>query len=155
MLRGDAQLIIVAGRLVHPCHVSLLNLVSASFAVQMTDDSDYSDTTSAALTYSLYELALHPDDVRKIRQELLDAGVDHVSSVQDQRLKHLKHLNGVINEVLRLHSSIPTALQRITPPGGMMIGDTFVPEQTTVWCPQYVMGRCKSSFKVVTGPFDT
>lgn len=107
-----------------------------------------SDTTSTSLVHTLYELALHPKDVEKIRQELLDAGVDCAANVQDQRLKHLKHLNGVINEALRLHSPIPTLLQRITPPGGMMIGDTFVPGQTTVWCPQYVVGRCKSPIRV-------
>ena len=62
-------------------------------------------------------------------------------AVSDQSLKHLGHLNGVINEALRLHPPLPSALQRLTPPEGLQIGDTYIPGNVTVWCPQYAIGR--------------
>lgn len=61
--------------------------------------------------------------------------------VAHQNLQYLNHLNGVINEALRLHPPIPTALQRLTPPEGLDIGGTYIPGNVTVWCPQYAIGR--------------
>ncbi len=63
--------------------------------------------------------------------------------VSHQHLQYLEHLNGVINETLRLHPPVPTALPRITPLDGIEIGDVYIPGNTTVWCPQYVIGRSK------------
>ena len=66
-----------------------------------------------------------------------DGNIDHV------KIQHLDYLNAVIHEALRLHPPVPVALQRKTPPEGLMIDDTFIPGNMTVYCPQYVLGRSK------------
>ncbi|KAL9122024.1 MAG: hypothetical protein Q9187_001416 [Circinaria calcarea] len=112
MLQGDSQLIVVAG----------------------------SDTTASSLTYVFYELVRAPDHIQKLRDEIAPyytIGGD----VPHQQIQYLEHLNGVIYETLRLHPPVPTALQRNTPPEGIKIGHTYIPGNTTVWCPQYVIGR--------------
>lgn len=68
--------------------------------------------------------------------------------VAHKNLQYLNHLNGVINEALRLHPPIPTSLPRLTPPDGLDIGGTYVPGNVTVWCPQYAIGRSK--FRIVS-----
>ncbi|KAL8743874.1 MAG: hypothetical protein Q9190_003812, partial [Brigantiaea leucoxantha] len=101
------------------------------------------DTTASTLTHVFYELAQHPQHIAKLRNEL-DSIADPPKlplDVQDQSIRHLDHLNGLINETLRLHPPVPTALPRLTPPGGVTIGGIFIPGETTVMCPQYVLGR--------------
>jgi cytochrome P450 len=57
-----------------------------------------------------------------------------------------EHLNGAINETLRLHPPVPSGLPRLTPPEGITIGDTFIPGDTTLMLPYWSMGRCSSPF---------
>jgi tryprostatin B 6-hydroxylase len=117
MLRGDSQLIVVAG----------------------------SDTTASTLTHIFFELATNPSHIAHLRKEILAIQSTGESStsrgISHKNLQTLDHLNGVIFESLRLHPPVPTALQRLTPPEGIEIENTFIPGNTTVWCPQYVMGR--------------
>jgi len=63
-----------------------------------------------------------------------------------EELASLKHLNGVINEALRLYPVIPTATYRKAPPEGISIGETFIPGGTDVWTPQYAIGRSEEIF---------
>jgi hypothetical protein len=103
-----------------------------------------SDTTSATLVYIFYHLVRNRAVLSKLRKEieailLPDGGIDH------REAQHADWTNGVINEALRLHPPVPSAVQRMTPPEGVMIGETFVPGDVNVWCPQYVIGRCKSA----------
>lgn len=113
-LQGDTRLLIVAG----------------------------SDTTSATLVYMFYHLAKNPSIASKARDEVKalysnDGSFDHRGATQND------YLNGIINEALRLHPAVPSAIPRITPPEGLKLGDTFIPGDTTVWCPQYTIGRCE------------
>lgn len=57
------------------------------------------------------------------------------------KIANLDHLNGIINETLRLHPPIPTAIQRKTPPEGIDIDGSHIPGEMTVWCPQSVLGH--------------
>ena len=103
---------------------------------------DGSDTTSSALTSIFYELANLPDVFSRLQDEigsLLKPG----ETTSNQNLQYLDVLNRIINETLRLH---PPAglLQRKTPPEGLTIGETYIPGDTTVFCPLYVAGRSKS-----------
>lgn len=97
-----------------------------------------SDTTSATLTYLFYHLALDPDQQKRLREELGDLIGEGWS---DKDIQHADHLNGVINETLRLHPPVPSGLMRETLPEGLRIGDTFVPGNTNFCTPQYPMGR--------------
>ena len=130
LLQGEGMTAIVAGRSVAP----------ASSSVRLTHRS--SDTTSATLIYIIYELTRHPEQVRKLRDELSPhmAGGPR-GALLNQDIVHNDHLNAVINETLRLHPPVPSRIARITPPEGLLIGETRIPGGIKVSAPQYTLGR--------------
>jgi cytochrome P450 len=102
-----------------------------------------SDTTASTLTYLFYRLAKDTAQQDKLRQELgplreADGNFSFTS------LQGADHLNGVINEVLRLHPAVPSGVLRLTPPEGINIGSTFIPGNTTIVAPSYTIGRRES-----------
>ncbi|KIW13029.1 hypothetical protein PV08_08216 [Exophiala spinifera] len=121
LLESDSRLIIVAG----------------------------SDTTAATLTYAFYRLAQNPEHVTKLRAELDPLrGSDGEYNFKD--LQTADYLNGVINETLRLHPPVPSGTLRVTPPEGIMVGQTFIPGDVTVVSPTYTVGRLESAFERAT-----
>jgi len=90
-----------------------------------------------------YELAKDSEQVSKLREELSPL-LESSGEISHLKLQYLDHLNAVINETLRLHPPVPTAIPRLTPPEGITIGETYIPGNITVWCPPYVLGRSKS-----------
>lgn len=91
----------------------------------------------------LYELVRHPEEADKLRAELAPyADASDNGELLHSQIANLDHLNGVINEALRLYPPVPEGLQRKTPPEGIMIDDVFIPGDMTVSCPQYVVSRC-------------
>ncbi|KAI0911428.1 cytochrome P450 [Ustulina deusta] len=113
LLEGDAQLIVVAG----------------------------SDTTSTTLTTVFRFLAQYPHHVGLLRAELDGLPRTELGNYVPSDLANLPHLNGIINESLRLFPPVATSLPRLTPPEGLNIEGIFVPGNVTVICPQYVLGR--------------
>ena len=97
-----------------------------------------SDTTAPSLTFICYCLARHPEHAEKLYAEL--SGVDPLDL---NAVSALPHLNGFINEVMRLYSVAPTVVTRQTPPQGIMMGDTFIPGDTKVLAPRWVIFRRK------------
>lgn len=98
-----------------------------------------SDTVASTLIYLFYRLVLHAQHAEIIRKEL-----DSIPSIYDsEALKRLDHLNGCINETLRLHPSVPTGGYRESPPQGIDIAGRFIPGNTTIVAPRYTMGRRK------------
>ncbi|KAI0427617.1 cytochrome P450 [Xylaria sp. FL1042] len=118
LLEGDAQLIIVAG----------------------------SDTVATTLTTVFRYLAQYPHHVGILRAEIDPLRRTEKGDYNYTDLSNLKHLNGVINEALRLFPPVPTILPRLTPPEGLDIDGTFIPGNTTVFCPQFVINRGSESF---------
>ncbi|KAH8692970.1 cytochrome P450 [Talaromyces proteolyticus] len=124
LLMGDAMLVITAG----------------------------SDTTATSLTSIVYELARHPQEVDKLRAELQLITPDDLSSGEylHSQIANLPHLNGFINETLRLHPPIPSVIPRDTPPEGLTINvdgmKTHIPGAMTVFCPQWAIGRSADSY---------
>ncbi|PTU24177.1 hypothetical protein P175DRAFT_0513208 [Aspergillus ochraceoroseus IBT 24754] len=115
LLYGDSRLVIIAG----------------------------SDTTSGTLSTIFYELVRHPEEFQKLRAELapyLD-NEEPDGEFLHSKIVHLKHLNGVINEALRLYPAVPSALQRKVPPEGIVIDGVHIPGGTHVYCPLYAMAR--------------
>ncbi|KAF7197855.1 Cytochrome P450 monooxygenase [Pseudocercospora fuligena] len=97
-----------------------------------------SDTTSATLTYLFYELAKDPNQVEKLREELKPLVHE---AWTDKDIANAPHLNGAINETLRLHPPVPSGIYRRTPPEGTHVGDVYIPGDTTLFTPQFAMGR--------------
>jgi len=64
------------------------------------------DTTASTLSWTLYELARHPEAVASLRDEILRVvGPDRAPTYGD--LKSMKYLQNVMNETLRLYPSVP------------------------------------------------
>lgn len=57
----------------------------------------------------------------------------------------MDHLNGIINEALRLRPPVPSGVLRVTPPGGISYDNIYIPGGTTVSTPFYALGRCRFS----------
>ncbi|KAL2165242.1 hypothetical protein VTH06DRAFT_538 [Thermothelomyces fergusii] len=79
------------------------------------------DTTACTLSWTLYELARHPDALRKLRAEILSVvGPSRPPTYED--LKSMKYLQNVMNETLRLYPVVPfnvrLALRDTTLPRG-------------------------------------
>ncbi|KAK5121698.1 hypothetical protein LTR85_004870 [Meristemomyces frigidus] len=102
-----------------------------------------SDTTAAAFTYLFYHLAQDPGQVKKLRNELRPLARGDWS---DKDIRQAPHLNGAIDEALRLPPPVPSGVSRLTPGEGMWVGDTWVPGNATFIMPQYVMGRDESIY---------
>ncbi|KAK3167524.1 hypothetical protein OEA41_010651 [Lepraria neglecta] len=98
-----------------------------------------SDTVASTLISIFYHLADDPTQTMKLRAEL-----DKVDNLQDSdELKSMAHLNGMINEALRLHPALPSGGLRETPPEGLTIAGHFIPGNVTIVAPRYSLGRRK------------
>lgn len=92
------------------------------------------------LTSLFFELARDQTQVDSLRAEIDDyfgktGQIDHIS------LSKLTHLDAVINETMRLHPAVPSGVQRVTPPEGLQIGETFIPGNTIVQVPMHTLFR--------------
>ena len=112
MLIRDSQLVVVAG----------------------------SDTTSATLTNTFYRLAKHPDKLRLLQKEI-DPLFTSEADFSYKLVNDLPVLEGIINEVLRLHPPVPSGVQRMTPKEGVTIAGTYIPGNTNVTIPTYTLHR--------------
>lgn len=121
MLQGDARLIIVAG----------------------------SDTTAATMAFIYHHLAKDPTQVEKLRAELSPL-LESNGEFQYAKIQNADHLNGIIYEILRLNPPVPSAMYRMTPPEGITINGTFVPGNSEVFCPQYVLSRSEKAYERAT-----
>ena len=98
----------------------------------------------------MYFLTRYPEEMTKLRNELLPLMITPPGlgvSFRSEKLASLNHLNGVINEALRLYPIIPSASYRMTPPQGVSIAGTFIPGNTNVWTPQYTIGRSEEIYE--------
>ncbi|KAL8207354.1 UNVERIFIED_CONTAM: hypothetical protein K2H54_055044 [Gekko kuhli] len=65
------------------------------------------DTTAAAVNWSIYLLACHPEAQRKVHHELDEVFGDSNRHVTSDDLKELRYLECVIKEALRIFPSVP------------------------------------------------
>ncbi|KAL2814652.1 benzoate 4-monooxygenase cytochrome P450 [Aspergillus granulosus] len=108
-----------------------------------------SEPTASTLVGLFYELAKSPDQADKIRDEVMQPGVD----IQDGHnlLRSCPHLEAVIFESLRLYPSIPTGGNRKTSSTeGTTIGGTYIPPDTTIVAPRFVISRREDCFENAT-----
>ena len=90
--------------------------------------------------------------MQKLRHEVEPLMSDSSGTFSNEKIAHLPHLNGVINEALRLLPAVPTAIIRMTPPGGISIDGIYIPGNMNVWSPQYAIGRSTASSYPPTTP---
>jgi cytochrome P450 len=102
----------------------------------MASSDNQSDTTGPSLIILWYFLALHPEHAQKIRGELHTVDIDNMHS-----LAALPHLNGFINESMRLLPAALTMGTRVTPPGGLVLDKTFIPGNVKIAAPRYTIFR--------------
>lgn len=73
------------------------------------------DTTASSLTWVLYELSKHPEDQRRIRDEIKEARANLEARGDDDLLpndfNNMDFTNAVIKEGLRLHPIVPTLIR--------------------------------------------
>ena len=125
-LAGDTFAIIIAGR------YDIDTLGSSTLL-----DICTSDTVASTLISIFYHLVQDPSQIVKLRNEL-----DSCSSISNiKELKSMDHLNGVINEALRLHPGLPSGGFRQTPPEGLTISGQYIPGDVTIVAPRYTIGR--------------
>uniref|UniRef100_A0A1B0GBF4 C3H1-type domain-containing protein n=1 Tax=Glossina morsitans morsitans TaxID=37546 RepID=A0A1B0GBF4_GLOMM len=65
------------------------------------------DTSSATMSFCLYELALNPDIQRKLREEILTVLEKYNSQITYESLKEMTYLEQVFNETLRKYPVVP------------------------------------------------
>lgn len=104
-----------------------------------------SDTTAASLTCLFWHLAQDPKQTQAIREEV-DQYFTENTLADSNTLSKLKHLDAVINESLRLHPPVPSGVQRLTPPEGITVGETFIPGNTIVQIPMHTQFRDPRNF---------
>ncbi|KAI1115756.1 cytochrome P450 [Nemania sp. NC0429] len=101
-----------------------------------------SEPTAQILTAMIHELSIHPEHIKTIRQEL--AGVNMTNH---KELAELPHLNGAIQEAMRLHPNLLTGGSRKTTHNGVTIGGAYIPPDTTIVSPHYTIARREDCFK--------
>ncbi|SPO06550.1 related to pisatin demethylase cytochrome P450 [Cephalotrichum gorgonifer] len=104
-----------------------------------------SDTTASTLTFLFCHLAMDPSQVKKLRAEL-EPLLNGKNYLEQKDISKAQHLDGMIQEALRLHPAIPSGFPRVTPPEGITIGDTFIPGGTTVVLPVYTIQRDAANY---------
>ncbi|KND86895.1 Tryprostatin B 6-hydroxylase [Tolypocladium ophioglossoides CBS 100239] len=118
MLQGDSRMLIIAG----------------------------SDTTSTTLTHMFYRFCSEKGLVQRLREELAPLVADvHNISYQDVRQAQLLH--GCINETLRMHYPGPSGFFRKTPREGIHIGEVYIPGDTIIQLPPYVMAQDETIYE--------
>ncbi|EKM51943.1 uncharacterized protein PHACADRAFT_102576 [Phanerochaete carnosa HHB-10118-sp] len=110
-----------------------------------------SDTTSSSIGVVIYHVARNRDVQERLQKELDDVlGVPNSTFSTDEvvapfeLVKNLTYLQDVINEGLRLHSTVGVGLPREVPEGGMTVAGKALLPGTHVSCPTYTLHRLKS-----------
>ena len=64
------------------------------------------DTTTTMVEWTMAELLKHPEEMRKVQQELTEV-VGLSNMVEESHLSQLTYLDAAIKETLRLHPILP------------------------------------------------
>ncbi|PYI08872.1 cytochrome P450 family protein [Aspergillus sclerotiicarbonarius CBS 121057] len=101
------------------------------------------DTTSISLHAILYLLLKNPTTYRRLMAELeAKRSAGELSDVVTfEQAESSPYLQAVLYEAIRLYSAAGDLLNRDVPPGGMKIGEYYVPEGTVVGSSPWVIHR--------------
>lgn len=90
-------------------------------------------------------LARDPSQIARLKAEL-EPLLNGKPVLEPKHVSKAVHLNGVIQETLRLHPAIPSGFPRVTPKEGITISGTYIPGDTTVVIPVYTMQHDEANF---------
>lgn len=106
-----------------------------------------SDTVSCGLQSVLYHMVRNPQAWRRAQGEIRKAQETDGSCggriIAYNDAANLPFLQACIKEALRIHNPVPMGLPRIVPKGGLTIGNTTLPEGTTVSVSPWVIHHSK------------
>ncbi|KUI60660.1 Pisatin demethylase [Cytospora mali] len=109
-----------------------------------------SDTVSCAVQSFLYHMVRNPKAWQRAREEIQAAqeadGSCGTPIIQYNDALKLPFLQACVKEALRIHNPVPMGLPRLAPKGGLTIGDTTLPEGTTVSLSPWVIHHSKEIF---------
>lgn len=80
-----------------------------------------SDTTATTISYACYELTRFPEVQRKLRNALKQAIPSSTQDVKLEDIESCTYLEWTVKEMLRMHPTLPSALERIVPATGATI----------------------------------
>ncbi|KAK0434851.1 cytochrome P450, partial [Desarmillaria tabescens] len=110
------------------------------------------ETTATTLGWLLYELSAHPEDQRKIWEEISQACLQN-TKLSSNEYDSMPFLNAAIKENLRLHPIAPTLMRRavqddclplsepIITKDGKILKGIPIPEGQTIHCSIYMYNR--------------
>jgi cytochrome P450 len=119
-----------------------LGAILAEASVMMNAGTD---TTTAALTNSVYLLYKNPNVLARLREEL-DAATGTTEIPSYDALAQLPYLRACVEESLRVRPASSMGLPRVVPKGGRMIAGKFIDEGVTVSVPTYTLLRSPEAF---------
>ena len=112
--------------------------INATFNILMIAGSE---TTATLLSGCIYLLQKNPLALQKLQTEIRNTFSDE-GEITMLSVGHLKYLEAVIDESLRLYPPVPISLSRVTPPEGAVVCGHWVPgnvspfDQTPSACSQ-------------------
>ncbi|PMD43896.1 cytochrome P450 [Hyaloscypha variabilis F] len=93
------------------------------------------DTTASTVTYACYEITRFPEVQDKLRKALKDAIPDASAPITLEMLEAIPYLDWTVKEMLRMHPTIPSSLERVVPPKGADVAGYHL-EGGTIVCMQ-------------------
>ncbi|KAJ5751027.1 hypothetical protein N7533_008055 [Penicillium manginii] len=145
-LNEDGRLMIIAGRSVYiqsdPQSYLFQSLRKKTPLTTFLHLS--SDTTGTTLAHAIYYLTKNPHALQALQKEL-----DTLSTTEpftNDKLQSLPYLDAVIKETLRLKPAVPSGQPRLTPSTGLQIDEVWIPGNTIVVIPPYVLQRDERCF---------
>ncbi|XP_077488947.1 cytochrome P450 3A8-like [Amblyomma americanum] len=94
------------------------------------------ETTASTLAFVLYELAKHPDEQRRLHQEIMSA-IPNKEAITYEDLQELKRLDAVIRECLRLYPPLVLVTARICPKDTHLANGHVIPRGSHIVLPTW------------------
>ncbi|KAJ7626867.1 benzoate para-hydroxylase [Roridomyces roridus] len=102
-----------------------------------------SDTTASSTSALIYLVATHRQVYRKLLGELMSA-VDGEAVPSAAQVKDCIYLQAVVNEGLRVYSTVSTGLPRVVPEGGVEFLGVHIPAGTEISVPAFTIQHDKA-----------
>lgn len=97
------------------------------------------DTTATMVEWVMAELMKHPDDMKKVQEELKEV-VGMSNLVEESHLPKLHYLDAVIKETSRLHPALPLLVPRC-PSESTTIGGYYIPKGSRIFINVWAIQR--------------